>query len=170
MLKLISIVCAVIFLVHFTTAQEIGDEIRLHSTAKCQKGWFAAGDNCYIYVDKKTSWYNAVHHCNTVLDSHLATIQSAEINKMIIDESKRFGGSNFYIGLLHTNDHLVWSKGDSISYTNFSEMNLKFYVVSVCAVVNNIPASADFGKWSRIPCQQEQPFLCMRPQHAIYTM
>uniref|UniRef100_A0A7E4VNF0 C-type lectin domain-containing protein n=1 Tax=Panagrellus redivivus TaxID=6233 RepID=A0A7E4VNF0_PANRE len=111
---------------------------------------------CFIFVNQTLTFIQAENYCQTNFGGHLASINSAFDNMLIIDYARiRFDVVGlFYIGLLDINadDNWKWQDGTPVDYTDWV-VDLPFHPSCV-----NMDISS--AKWYTFDCYTQAFFLC----------
>ncbi|XP_061146123.1 macrophage mannose receptor 1-like [Syngnathus typhle] len=143
------------------------------SANKCLSGWLEHGTSCYKKeVETPNGWLGARHHCVWQGGDLLSITSSAEEDfvKGTMGKDTRFwlGLSNqkcddVWCRFVAGSQELIWSDGETTTYTNWASDQFKSADVASCAYVNQ-GAYLLPGKWRSGSCASSLAYMCKRPQ------
>ncbi|XP_037115246.1 rheacalcin-1-like [Syngnathus acus] len=142
------------------------------SANKCLSGWLEHDSSCYKKVVTPNGWLGARHHCVWQGGDLLSITTSAEEDfvKRTMGKVTRFwlGLSNqkcddVWCGFEGGSQKLIWSDGETTTYTNWTSDQFKSADVASCAYVNQ-GAYRLPGRWMSGSCASSLAYMCKRPQ------
>ncbi|KAM9821501.1 lectin BRA-3-like [Syngnathus typhle] len=141
------------------------------SANNCAPGWLEHDSSCYKKVVAPNGWLGAWHHC-VGMGGNLLSITSSAEEDFVKDT---MGNTRFWLGLSNQkcddvwcrfvagSQELIWSDGETTTYTNWASDQFKSAEVASCAYVNQ---GAYFlrGKWRSGSCASSLGYMCKQPQ------
>ncbi|XP_061758191.1 lithostathine-1-alpha-like [Nerophis ophidion] len=125
----------------------------------CPEGWTQKDDNCYMYKAEPRTFIDAERVCNLV-GGNLASISNILENAVVFQLVAKAGGDEAWIGLHDAvkSEEYLWTDGTKFVFSNFASS-----VASggdSCVVIK---ASGSQGEWGGEPCDDDEPYVCIRP-------
>ncbi|XP_074840347.1 dromaiocalcin-1-like isoform X2 [Carettochelys insculpta] len=129
---------------------------------RCREGWRHFFEGCYGYFSHEKTWEEAEIECQQCWsDAHLASIHSAEEERMIADYVKQMNENKrpVWIGFLDRDKNQCWSWTDEsqINYTAWDQGQPDSPEKKEHCLVLERP---EFKKWHNYSCGDKFPFLC----------
>ncbi|XP_070560009.1 alpha-N-acetylgalactosamine-specific lectin-like [Ptychodera flava] len=127
------------------------------SQTKCPDTWSSFGGSCYSFMDVKYDWNKAESFCKS-LGGHLASIHSRQENEFVAALPP--SSQSFWIGLNDKDweSEFVWSDGDSVVYTNWSNGEPDDRRGQDCAAID--PTFTSASSWDDEDCTNQYTFVC----------
>ncbi|XP_054648050.1 alpha-N-acetylgalactosamine-specific lectin-like [Dunckerocampus dactyliophorus] len=128
----------------------------------CPEGWTQLNDHCYIYQDYPRTFADSQRVC-TVLHANLVSISSRVENAIVLQMIRDTNNGDIidtWTGLHDTieENHFIWTDGTPLVFDDFARGDPN----SLGGNEDCVDIEGDDALWHDNPCEDENPFICIR--------